>query len=277
MIDFATLLSAVKPRERTDQYKVLAAMYHLDANVSPVTANQVSTLLKLHFGGKVPKNVPDCLRKYKAFVEPVDKGPPLLWSLTSKGLDELRTLSGVALSRVSDKNDFETDIGIVCALEYPELAAVVEALGGTNAWKEVGDARYTHLYRETVLRTKTGKSLKVIATTSTSMGLTAAAIATTQLVLQFRPKIVAMTGIAAGTRSGNKQFGDVLVADPSVDYNSGKVAQENGIRAFLPDPYPIGINARLRSILQKYQGNHTVFSDIQKRWTGTSPRVATNA
>jgi len=83
-----------------------------------------------------------------------------------------------------------------------------------------------------------------------------------------------MVGIAAGTRSGNKQFGDILVADPSVDYNSGKVALSNGIRAFLPDPYPIGLNPRLRTVLQKYRGNHQVFASIRKRWNGSLPKEA---
>jgi len=49
-------------------------------------------------------------------------------------------------------------------------------------------------------------------------------------------------GIAAGTKGDGKQFGDVLVADPSVDYNSGKVVFENGIRDFQPDPYPVSLN-----------------------------------
>jgi nucleoside phosphorylase len=80
-----------------------------------------------------------------------------------------------------------------------------------------------------------------------------------------------MIGIAAGTRSGNKEFGDVLVADPSVDYNSGKVVDVKGIREFLPDPYPIGLNARLRSVLQKYASNKQVFVDIRKRWAGPTP------
>jgi nucleoside phosphorylase len=106
------------------------------------------------------------------------------------------------------------------------------------------------------------------------MGLTAAAIATTQLVLQFAPKIVVMIGIAAGTHAGNKQLGDVLVADPSVDYNSGKVAQEKGIREFLPDPYPIGLNARLRSVLLKYRGDHPIFERIRSQWKGKMPRLA---
>jgi nucleoside phosphorylase len=148
------------------------------------------------------------------------------------------------------------------------------ALGGPTRWKEVGTARFTHVYRETEMRTDSGRMLKVVGTTSTSMGLTAASIVTTQLILQFRPRIVLMIGIAAGTRDGGKQFGDVLVADPSVDYNSGKVIQQDGVRGFQPDPYPIGLNARLRSVLHKYRGPHQLFTDIRGGWSGKVPAEA---
>ncbi len=219
----------------------------------------------------MPTNVNSSLKAYTGYVEPVVSGSSTVWSLASKGVDRLRSLSGLPLSTSGSAQSFETDIGIVCALEHPELTAVIEVLGGTDVWKEVGDTRFTHVYRGTALTTNSGKRLKVIATTSTSMGLTAAAIATTQLVLQFRPRIVVMIGIAAGTRSGKKQFGDVLVADPSVDYNSGKVAVADGIRAFLPDPYPIGLNPRLRSVLHKYHGHNPIFANIRKRWSGSLP------
>ena len=136
-IEFAALVSAVKPRERTDQYKVLSALFYLNAHTAPVTAKQVTELLRLHFGKQIPQNVPDCLRKYKAYVEP-RKASPLLWSLTPKGVDRLRALSGLVLATTSDAHSFETDIGIVCALEYPELAAVIGAFGGLSAWKENG-------------------------------------------------------------------------------------------------------------------------------------------
>lgn len=209
MIDVATLLSAVKPRERTDQYVVLAALFALDAHVTPVTARQVAEILKLHLGGRMPANVSASLRAYGAYVSPASIGPPLRWSLTSKGVERLRSLSGLALSTASDAGSFRSDVGIVCALEYPELNAVLKAAGGAEAWTEVGDARHAHVYRETNLVSQSGAALRIVATTSTSMGLTAAAIVTTQLVLQFRPRLVAMIGIAAGTRSGGKQFGDV--------------------------------------------------------------------
>jgi hypothetical protein len=229
-------LTAVKPRERTDQYVVLAALYSLGAHAAPVTARQVRELLKLHLGGQTPGNINACLRTYKAYVEPADKGPRLRWRLKSEGVGKLRALSDLALTTTPPDTAFGTDIGIVCALEQPEFDAVREALGGESAWKETGDARFTHVYRETTLTTASDKTLSVVATASTSMGLTAAAIATTQLVMQFRPKLVVMIGIAAGTRAANKQFGDVLVADPSVDYNSGKVVDIKGIREFFLTP-----------------------------------------
>ncbi len=265
-------MSAVKPKDRTDQYKVLAALYALEAHLKPVTTKEVTDLLRLHLRGNVPANITDCLRKYTSFVEAAEKGPPLKWTLTPNGLERLRSLSGLALAVAPTSQEFGVDIGVVCALEHPEFAAVTAAIGGQSAWTEIGDARYAHVYRQTTLATNAGKQLKIVGTTSTSMGLTAAAIATTQLVLQFRPRLVAMIGIAAGTKSGNKQFGDVLVADPSVDYNSGKVVQADGIREFQPDPYPIGLNPRLRSVLSRYQGTSALFDAIRAKWRAAAPK-----
>ena len=239
-----------------------------------VLGQTLRDLIGLHLPkNKTPLNLNASLRKYTAYVDP-EAGAPLRWLLKQEGVARLRALSDLPLPSSVADNAFETDVGIICALEQPEFEAVKEAFGGQSAWREIGEARYTQVYRETSLQTKSGKSLRVVATASTSMGLTAAAIATTQLIMQFRPRLVAMNGIAAGTRSGNKQFGDVLVADPGVDYNSGKVVDVGGIREFLPDPYPIGLNAKLRSVLQKYSSNPRVFIDIRKRWKGAVPAGA---
>jgi len=268
-VKIATLLSAVRPRERSDQYVILAALFALGAHVKSVTAKQVNDLLKLHLKGKTPRNVHDALRKYQAYVSP-EAGTPLRWSLTEKGVERLRSASGLALPSGQEKQEFKCDVGIVCALEFPEFAAVVKAWGGASSWTEIGDGSHAHVYRATRLKTKAGTELRVVATTSTSMGLTAAAIATTQLILEFRPRLVAMVGISAGTHSGDKQFGDVLVADPSVDYGSGKVVLSGVTREFQPDPYPIGLNSRLRALLLKYR-NSQLFADIRKSWTGPVP------
>lgn len=271
MTEFSALLNSVKSKDRTDQHKILVALYFLDSRTTPVTTKQIRELLVLHLGRKAPKNISDRLRKYNSYVEVAKKGPPLQWSLTEYGLEHLRATTKLDLRIAGKDADYQTDVAFICALREPEFESLVNALGGHNRWREAGCRRFSHLYLGTELSTEGGKELKVVGTTSTSMGLTAAAIATTQLVLEFRPRIVVMVGIAAGTRSGGKQFGDVLIADPSVDYNSGKVALENGIRAFLPDPYPIGLNARLRSVLQKYRSRPEIFHNIRERWTGDLP------
>lgn len=270
MLGLAELLYAVKPRARTDQYAVLCAMFVGGAYENPITASEISKALQLHLRQKTPKNIPDCLRKARPLVTPVEDGRPLKWKLTDEGLSKIKTVSKLPLE-TKQSLSFECDLAIVCALEFPELSAVTKAFGGDTPWRIVGDPGHTHVYRETTITTVTGSSLRVIATAATSMGLTAAAIATTQLIMQFRPRLVAMIGIAAGTRSGKKQFGDVLIADPSVDYASGKLIMEDGARRLQPDPYPLGLNARLRSVLQRYRSAPALFDSIRKRWTGSVP------
>jgi nucleoside phosphorylase len=277
MLPFSALMSAVRPQERTEQYKVLAALYSLGAHDTPVTAKQVSDLLRLHFGKKAPANVNASLRTYKAYVEPAAKGPPLLWRLTAAGVERLRGSSALALPIRATEADFDYDIAFVCALEDPEFVALEERFGGKRNWNEIGSTRFPHVCRSAQLTTTSGKQLRVVATTATSMGLTAAAIATTHLIFQYKPRLVAMVGIAAGTRDGKKQFGDVLIADPSVDYNSGKVVLENGVRTFLPDPYPIGLNTRFRSVLNRYRARADVFAEIRKKWSKRAPESANRA
>jgi nucleoside phosphorylase len=267
------LIHSATPRARTDRLKVVAGLYCLGAHRSPVTARQVVELLALHLGKQAPPNVSKCLRRYKTLIVVADRGPPLKWSLTDDGIVFLRNATKRELPSTPAR-DYASDVAIVCALEFPEFAAVIEAAGGAAKWRESSDGTFAHVYRETSIVTNEGKSLRVVGATSTSMGLTAAAIVTTQLIMQYRPRLVVMIGIAAGTRQGNKEFGDILVADPSVDYASGKVAFSGGVREFLPDPYPLGLNPRLRAVLQKYQKNHRVFDEMRERWTGKLPTRA---
>jgi hypothetical protein len=152
VIELSAILSAVKPRERTDQYKILAAMYSLGAYTSPVTARQVREALVRQLGKRnAPQNVSSSLRAYSACIDPAGDGPPLLWSLTPKGLERLRSLSGLALAAPSKASDFSTDVGFVCALENPEATALINALGGPAKWTDVGDPRFPHVYRQTEL------------------------------------------------------------------------------------------------------------------------------
>src|SRR5579862_3972324 len=77
MIELSALISAVKPKERTDQYMILAALFALGAHNASVTARNVVDKLKLHLGKDTPTNVSASLRAYTAYVSPAEEGPPL--------------------------------------------------------------------------------------------------------------------------------------------------------------------------------------------------------
>src|SRR6267378_4855047 len=121
MLEFSALISAVKPRERTDQFVILAALYYLGAEANPVLTKDVSDLLKLHLRKKFPTNVNASLSSYSAFVEKGGSFKPMRWKLTQKGLDHFRNISGLALASGSDASQFGVDVAFICALQDPEF------------------------------------------------------------------------------------------------------------------------------------------------------------
>lgn len=95
VVSFAEFIAAVKPRNRSSQYHILAAMYVLGAGVSPVTVRQIDDLLKGHLPkSKLPADIDGSLRQYVGLVES-RKTKPVTWGLTTVGLDRLRDKSGL--------------------------------------------------------------------------------------------------------------------------------------------------------------------------------------
>lgn len=159
----------------------------------------------------------------------------------------------------------------MCALYSPELTAFKAACGKGIVWKEETTNGFTHVYESCTLETDRGSKLAIVSSAQTTMGLTSAAILTTQMIMRFRPRLVVMVGIAAGTRSGGKQLGDVLVADPSVDYNSGKLVDDDGTQRLQPDPHPVGIAKRIRAVLLRYNEDTELFEGFRRQWKGKLP------
>jgi nucleoside phosphorylase len=194
--------------------------------------------------------------------------------------DLLRALDAVELGLLSGKIEVlhgpagmptsKCDVAIVCALHRPELQALIDAFGGERAWRPGPSEGQPHIYKATELEIGSSR-LRVIAGAPTYMGLTATAIIATQMVLLFRPRLVVMVGVAAGTKSAHRSFGDILVADPSVDYASGKWALEDGAEVFQPDTFPLPIDPRLRSLVQEDARTRAGLDDIARTWARPKP------
>lgn len=275
MSTFSELLALVSKNKRTDRALVLLALWCKLAvsDDTAVSTGAVADELRARLRGKAPRNVSDVLGKAAVDVERVQDGTRTpRWYLTQTGLQRLQVL-GVPASIVTQSDgvaQFDYDVALVCALHDPELTALLKAFGGEGSWSK-GPSIGQHIYKTTTHVTPLGDTLRIVSGAPTYMGLTATAILATQMILLFRPRFIAMVGIAAGTRSTQRGYGDVLVADPSVDYASGKVSYHEGSEIFQPDPFPLPIHVGLRTIVQEDARTRAGLDSIKQSWPGPRP------
>jgi nucleoside phosphorylase len=82
-----------------------------------------------------------------------------------------------------------------------------------------------------------------------------------------------MGGIAAGIKTkGN--FGDILIADLSWDYGSGKMTtNREGEFVFKQDPRPLSLNPQLNVYVHKEELKNQICKLIEEKWTTSSNGV----
>jgi nucleoside phosphorylase/CheY-like chemotaxis protein len=174
----------------------------------------------------------------------------------------------------------EYDVAIITALATPEFEAVYRLLN--VKWEKVTiDQDVTHYYKG--IFEGNGKRISVIAACADQMGMTAASHLTTKIILYFRPKYIIMTGIMAGIKDRNLGFGDIVVAEQSWDYGSGKmldVIDSNEVENinFEPDTRPIQLSPELKAKISSFLLlNTALISQIQNEWQGESPKTPLKA
>lgn len=168
------------------------------------------------------------------------------------------------------------DIGIITALPQPEFEAVYRLNGGN--WEEVQVEDDFIKYYRTVF-TDGKKSKTIIAATADQMGMTASSHLATKMILYFRPQYLIMAGIAAGIRDSELGFGDILVAEQSWDYGSGKIVQKEPSKGgeiaevtFQPDTRDIQLSADLKAKIINFKlTKGTILDKIQNDWQGDIP------
>lgn len=116
------------------------------------------------------------------------------------------------------KQDYIFDIAIICALKDPEFRQIKNL---SDNWEKVSVANSSlSFFKTTFIRGS--KILSVIAVSNDLMGMVNTAILATQVIEFFKPRYLAMTGIAAGNPS-EVDLGDVVLFEHAWDYNSGKI------------------------------------------------------
>jgi nucleoside phosphorylase len=188
----------------------------------------------------------------------------------------VRDLAGSEIRIVAPREREERtqtcDVVIVCALHSPELEKILSTCQAK--WAEMpSKPDDPHTYHQNNLTTQRGARLCVVAAAPNQMGLAASAVLATKMILRFRPKLVAMVGIAAGAKSDSQGYGDILAAEHTFDYGAGKVSREGGRLVLRPDPKPIDIHARLKQRLKHWQSQRLCLDEISKAWPAEKPQT----
>ena len=167
------------------------------------------------------------------------------------------------------QQETDFDLAIVVALKDPELSALLDLPWKWRTEDRSGDATQYHVGE---FPRQDGTKGKVVAARAPRMGMPAAAALATKMGLHFKPKFMAMIGICAG-RQGETNLGDIVVANPSWDYGSGKHVIVNGEEVFEPAPYPFPLTTHVRGLVEKYEGEHEELTNFRTNFCGSKPET----
>ena len=167
-------------------------------------------------------------------------------------------------ARLEQKDDppFGTDVCVIAALNTPELRALRELPWG---WSRATSFDEVGFYHEGVFESG-NRPRSVIAAAAPRMGMVAAAVLSTKMILKFRPRVLAMVGICAGVK-GSCDFGDVLVADPSWDWQAGK----HSPKGFSVAPDQIDIPTGIAERFKQLASQRRILFEIYEAFTGAKP------
>lgn len=190
------------------------------------------------------------------------------WSLIL-GVDDQEHISSVLKTMKVHVTTLENryDVVFLTALPHTEYEAVMNL---PLEWKEHQEVNDDSIYHTSNIVTSGGASLSVIATSLPHMGIAAAASTTASLCVKFKPSLIIMTGICAGIIN-RVNLGDILIADPTWDWGSGKLTIVDGTPKFLSQPTQISLDPSLRKKIQHISTSNTYMNEIYSGWHGTRP------
>lgn len=111
----------------------------------------------------------------------------------------------------------------------------------------------------------------MVCVAASDKGLSSAAIAATKGIQAFRPRYVVMVGICAGVK-GRVNIGDIVVADPSWDWGSGKTkVGTDGAQFFHPAQYQMRLDESLRGLATELRSEPQLLEAVHEGFGGNKP------
>lgn len=161
----------------------------------------------------------------------------------------------------------ETDVVIITALRS-ELNAVLKL---PYQWNSTRYPNNPVSYNHGKLTRSDGKTISFVAAAAYSKGMPSSAALAAQMCILFKPKYLVMLGICAGIKK-ETNLGNVIVADPTWDWGSGKISQgEDGDRIFLISPQQRPLNTQISQLCIDLASDSNVVRGIKSGWDGKVP------
>lgn len=182
-------------------------------------------------------------------------------------IDVLAGRVGYIIARKDRHEAPRVDVAIVTALSSPELDSVLEGDFGWTPYALGGDP--TPYYLGSL---DTGsRKLELVAACAPRKGMPMSAALAAKMAQVFRPKLLVMVGICAGVR-GKVALGDIVVADPTWDWGSGKHASgEDDLPVFRSAPYQSGLHQGIAALIQAAVRDASLCTAVRAGWSGRVP------
>ena len=157
---------------------------------------------------------------------------------------------------------YQYDLAIITALRSPELDSILNLNANWESFNLENDSTEYHKG----IFINGDKRIKVVAACAPQMGMVASSTLTHKMIFNFRPKYIAIVGIAGGVK-GIGNLGDVLIADISFDSGSGKIkTDKEGDIKFEPDFKSIDLDPDLKELFISCKGKREYLDDIKSKW-----------
>lgn len=162
--------------------------------------------------------------------------------------------------------DYESFLAIVCALETPELHAI---LNNGWQWEKINtDNDATTYYRSRINLADSTHSCYAAA--APRKGMPAAAVLATKMISSFTPKYLVMPGITSGYKDKTR-VGDIIVINPVWDWGSGKLIKRDSEIIFEPESNQLDLDIEIRNKLKLMAQDNQTLSHIRRNWQAKPP------
>lgn len=114
------------------------------------------------------------------------------------------------------------------------------------------------------------KTFTVCAASAPRMGMVSTALLSAKLIHNLNPRIIAMCGICAGVKS-KTNIGDVLLADPAWDFQSGKRTIDAENANFSVSPHQMSVPAIVRSHVEQIKADRQLLARMAAQFGSDGP------